>query len=101
MTSWSGVNLGCIVILGQCQVRISIAAMKHRDQKQPGCEHVYFSYTSIINHHWRQGGVGRVRPGQGRDSRQGRNLETKADAELMEERCLVACSSLFAQPAFL
>jgi hypothetical protein len=39
------------------------------------------------------------KPGQ--ELKQGMNQEARADAEAMEECCLLACFSWFAQPAFL
>jgi hypothetical protein len=37
----------------------------------------------------------------GQELKQGRNLETGADAEAMEECCFLACSSWLTQSAFL
>ena len=56
-------------------VRVIIAVMKHHDQ----------------SNHWE------IRT----KIKQGSDLEAGADAEVMEEGCLLACSSLLAQPPFL
>jgi hypothetical protein len=37
----------------------------------------------------------------GQELKQGSNLEAGADAEAMENYCLLACSSWLAQPVFL
>jgi hypothetical protein len=37
----------------------------------------------------------------GQELKQGRNLETGVNAEVVEGRCLLACSPWLAQPAFL
>lgn len=36
----------------------------------------------------------------GQELKKGRNLKTEADAEAMEEYCLLACSPWLAQPVF-
>ena len=57
--------------------------VKHGDQKQVGEERIYLTCVStsqfILKGH------------QDRNSKQGRNLEAGADAEAMEECCLLAC----------
>ena len=61
--------------------------MKHHDQKQHGEERVYLAYAStslfII------------------EGSQDRNLEAGADAEAMEEYCLLDFSPWLAQAAFV
>jgi hypothetical protein len=53
--------------------------MKHFEQKQLEEERIYFAYSSnspfIVK------------------GSQGRNLEARTDAEVIEERCLLPCSS--------
>ena len=58
-------------------------------KKKIGEERVYFH---IAVHHQKK---------SGQELKQGRNLEAGADAEAMEGCCLLACSPLLAQPAFL
>ena len=67
-------------------VRVSTALTKPCDQKEVEKERVYmiFTYFQIVVPHLRK-------PGQ--ELKQGRNLEEGADAEVMEECCLLACSS--------
>ena len=66
------------------------------------------SFFAVINHHdqkylWRKGflSVYTSRQQYITEESQGRNLEAGADAEAMEEHCLLACSSWLAQPVFL
>ena len=70
---------------------VTVAMMRHHDQKQAGEESVYLTYTSTSQ--FITGGS------QGRNS--GRILEAGAGAEAMEGCCLLACSPGLAQPAFL
>lgn len=72
-------------------LRVSLAVMKHHNQKQVGEEIAYLSFTSIL---FIVGGS------QVRNS-WGRNLEAGAEAEAIEECCLLACSSWLAQLSFL
>lgn len=62
-------------------VSVTIAVMKHHDPKQAGEEWVCFAYTSISELI--------IEGSQGRTGRWRQELE---------ERCLLACSSWFAQP---
>lgn len=80
-------------------VRVSITVVKHHDQKQ--CrEEMYFILK--LSGDIPSVGVG----GNGEEWRlnaktQGRNLEVETEAETMEEYCVLACSSWFAQFCFL
>ena len=69
--------------LSRCP-KVTLAMMKHHDQKQAGEERVYSAYTFlspfIIE--------------EGRD----RNMEAGTDAEAVQGCCLSACSSWLAQP---
>jgi hypothetical protein len=61
--------------------------MKHHDQKQYGEERVYLvSAFMALSYHGRK---------SGQELKHGRNLETGADAEDVEEGCLLACSHDF------
>ena len=74
-------------------VRVSIAAMKHHDQKASwGGKGLLGLYIHSTVHHQRK-------PGQ--EFKQDRNLEGEADAEVMEGRCLLTCFTWLTQPAFL
>ena len=75
-------------------VKVSTAVTKPYDQKEVEKERVCmtFTYFQIVVPHLRK-------PGQ--ELKQSCNLEAGADAEVMEECCLLACSSWLAQPAFL
>ena len=66
--------------------------MKHHGQKQHGEEGVYLPSMSEVTVY-----LGK----SGQELKQGRDLEVGADAEAIEECCLLACSLWFAQPAFL
>ena len=73
-------------------IRVSIVVMKHHDQKQVGEER--FIGLTLPDHSL---SLEAVRTGaQGR-----RNREAGADAEAMEECCLLACSLWLAQPTLL
>jgi hypothetical protein len=62
-------------------VCVSLAVMKHNDQKQVGEERACLGYTSIAQFTT--------------EGNQDRNLEAGADAEATEEFCFLACSSCF------
>lgn len=68
-------------------VGVSIAMMKHPDQKQLEEERVSLGLHFSIRK-------------SGQELKQGRNLKAGTDVEAMEECCLLACSSWLAQPAF-
>lgn len=70
-------------------IRVSIAAMKHHDQKQVGEERAYSVYVSTL--------YSKIRI----ETQTGQKPEAGGDAEAMEGCCLLACSSWVAQPAFL
>jgi len=54
---------------------------------------VYLSYiVPFVAHYWRN---------SGQEFKQGRNLEQEADAEAMEEGCLLAGFTCYAQPLLL
>jgi hypothetical protein len=62
-------------------------------KRQVGEERVYSAYTCTL--------LFITKGSFGQELKQGRNLEAGADAEAMEECCLLDCSLWFAQPAFL
>lgn len=62
---------------------------EHYNQMQLGKERAYAFRVTVHRGKLRQG----LEPGG--------NLEAKASAEAMEERCVLACSSWLTQPAFL
>lgn len=69
---------------------VSVAMIKHHDQRQLGDERVYFTYTSIKF----------ITEGnQGKHSKQGRNYKARVDAEAREECCLLVHSLWFARLA--
>ena len=78
MLSWSN-----LIVL----VRVTIAMMKHHDQKQDGEESIYLAYTSRAQSIF----------GESRD----KNLEAGADPETMMGLFLMACFPWLAQLAFL
>ena len=61
-------------------VRVTVAVMKHHDQKQVGEKRVYLTYisTSIVHHLEKSG----------QELKQDKNLETGADVVAMEKFCL-------------
>jgi hypothetical protein len=65
-------------------VRVTIATMKHHDQSTLGGERC--TQLTLLNH-------GSSLKSQDRNSKQSRSLEAGADAEALEECCLLACSS--------
>ena len=74
-------------------VRVSIAMMKHQGQNQLGKERAHFilqlsGYTPSPRE---------VRE----ETKGGRYLKAVSGAEVMEEECLLACSSWLVQSAFL
>ena len=77
--------------LGVALVRVSIGATKHHKQATWEGKGLFCLGSHIIVHHWRK---------SGQELKQGRNLEAGADAEAMEECCLLVCSSWLVQPAF-
>jgi hypothetical protein len=68
-------------------VRVTVAVMKHHEQKQLGKGRVYLAYalTSLFT----------------TEGSQDRNLEAGAEAEAIECYSLLAYFSRFAQPSFL
>lgn len=76
----TGLSCRCLIL-----VRLSIAMIKHHDQKCLGEERLFSSYCLqfIIQEN------------------QGRNLETGPEAESMEEHWLLTCSPRLLQPVFL
>jgi hypothetical protein len=79
--------------MGPALVRVSIAAMKHHDQKASwGGKGLFSLHFHIAVRHQRK---------SGQELTQGRNLEAGADADALEECCLLACFPWFIQPAFL
>ena len=77
-----------------CLTMVSIAAVKHHDQKVNCGRKGLFNLINfqLIVHHWRK---------SGEELKQGRSLEAGADAEAMEGCHLLAYSSWLALPAFL
>jgi hypothetical protein len=66
-------------------LRVSVAVMEHHDPKQLGKEGVLFLlYSHITVYYPRK---------SGQELKQVKNLEAGADAEAMEECCLLACFS--------
>jgi hypothetical protein len=78
-------------VVGIVLVRVSVAIVKHHDQAIWG-EKGLFSRPFYITVHQRK---------SGQESKQCRDLEEGADAEAMEECCLLAFSLRLAQIAFL
>jgi len=85
-------------------VRVTVAMMKHYDHSNLGGgrgrlvawqgwggEERYLAYTSTSPLSWKSG----------QELKRGRNLEAGADAEALEEWCLLAISMWLTQPAFL
>ena len=74
-------------------VRVSLAAIKHHDQKPSwggkGLTQLTLLHCSLSLKK------------SGQELKQRRNLEAGADTEAMEGCCLLACSPWLAQPAFL
>jgi hypothetical protein len=73
-------------------LRVTIAMMKHHDQKYVGEERVYGLHFYITVHHQRR---------SGQKLKQSRILEAGADSEASEGCCLLPCSSWLAQFAVL
>jgi hypothetical protein len=73
-------------------VRVSIAAMKHCEQKVSWRGKDLFGFYFHI--------VRRQRKSE-KEHKYGRSLEAGADTEAMEGCCVLACSSWLAQPALL
>jgi hypothetical protein len=73
-------------------VKVTIAVMKHHDQKQPGLGRKGFVWLTYSESENPLREVNELNPG--------RNLEIGTDAEAVEGCCLVACSSWLAQPDF-
>jgi hypothetical protein len=69
-------------IIAVC-LRITIAVMKHCEKVNQGAKGYYGLYFHISVHYGRK-----LR----QELKQGRNLEAGADAEAMEECCLLPCS---------
>lgn len=65
--------------------------INHHDQSNLESKEFYF-LLQVVLHHWQK---------SGQKLKYGRKLEARTDTETLEECCFVACSSLFAQPAFL
>lgn len=68
-------------------IRVTIAVLKHHDQKQPGEKRVYLTYMFWA--HW-----GKL----SRNSKTGRNLEIGVDAEAMEDCIWLAPHGLLRAP---
>ena len=81
-------NTFCIEVLG-----FPLLQQSNMTRKQIGEERVYLVYISITLF------ITKESPGQ--ELKQGRNLEVGADAEAMEECCLLTCSLWLTQSAFL
>ena len=73
-------------------VRVSIAVSKHHVQKASLGRKSFFDLHFHIPVHQRK---------SEQELKQGRDLKAGADAEAMEGCCLLACSSLFSQSAFI
>jgi hypothetical protein len=74
-------------------VRVSIAAMKHYDQKASwGGKGLFCLSFHIAVQHQRK---------LGQELKQGRKLKAGADAKAVDGRCLLTCLPWLAQPAFL
>jgi len=72
---------------------VSIAETKHRDQKASwGGKGLFSLHFCIAVHNLRK---------SGQELKQGRNLETGADTEVMEECCLLSCSPMACSACFL
>lgn len=82
----------CFTKCKSSKVRVSISVIIHQNPKQLEEERVCFRLQ--LSGHTHQG-----KPGQ--ELKAGRNLEVGAEEEAMEGRCLLACFSWLAHPAFL
>ena len=69
--------------MGMVLGRVTIAAMKHHDQKQLGEERVYFILQFI-----------------GKGSHSSNSRQPATETEAMEEHCLLACSVLISQLSY-
>jgi len=78
-------------LMASVLVRVTMAVMKHHDQRAnwegKGLLGLHFQ---IVVHHRRK---------SGQELTQDRNLEAGADAEAVEEGCLLACFPWLSQPA--
>ena len=80
---WKESMLQVDIFLGLGEIRVSIAVMKHHDQKASwGGKGLSDLHFLITDYHQRK---------SGQEVKQGRNLEVGADAEAMEGCCLLAC----------
>lgn len=74
-----------------CFCLLSVATLKHQDKKQLGQEMLYFISIPLCSLTSKHVEVGTP----------SRNLEAVAEADAMEMRSLLACSSGFLQPVLL
>jgi hypothetical protein len=78
-------NQVCTLLKIGVLVRVTIALMKHCDPKQLREGRIYLAHISIS--------LLIIRGSQRWELKQGKNLETGANAEAMEGCCLLACFS--------